>query len=271
MAFFLPYPFAKRFGLNMSQRTTAQSVARQVLRVSPPYSRGRGKVEPAKIFKPGAASVRVEQTGRGAVSVFARTGAFGALSGDVLVGALEFSNGDAYRDFLQGLPANTCNSRSGGWGGYPADRLTRVNDKLSALQASSNGAAQTVVANWEAKARTLIAQVDQFQKFDLGWNPFGCGRSDAREAQYKNALRALTAHLNTMFGMSVPAEPEEPEMEAEDDTAGDMFKLRKPKASQLTKDSGASAGGSGGASKWLLYGLGALVLGGGAYVIMKAK
>ena len=136
---------------------------------------------------------------------------------------------------------------------------------------SSNGAAQTVVANWEAKARSLIAQVDQFQKFDLGWNPFGCGRSDAREGQYKAALRALNAHLNTMFGMSVPAEPEEPEMELD-------VSEPKPKASQLTKGSGASAGGGGGggesgggASKWLLYGLGALVLGGGAYVIMKAK
>lgn len=283
MAFNLPYPFARRFGLNLVPRTSAQGVARQLFRVSPPFSRGKGTVEPTKMFGVNASNVRVDEGGYGAARVLSRSGAFGAFGafGNVLVSDLQFANGDAYRDFLQGLAScSGCDGRSGCWKGYPADRLQLVNDRLTALKSSSSGSALTWVTNWETAARALIGQVDQYQKFDMGFCIGCCGRSDAREAQFKNALRSLEGHLNKVLSVPVPKEPPEPTFDEEvlvDDAP--ITAKPKPSAKQLVKPTAATkiqettAGGTtarGSApSKWLLYGLGALVLAGGAYVVLK--
>ena len=262
MAFFLPYPFAKRFGLNMTQRTTPQAVARTLVRSTVPTL--------ALSFRPSVKAKAVALLASQAKTTEVRG------AGDFFPAGLN--------KLLQGrdAPASFFSDR-GGFGhlGTKVEEVTPATDVAGAeaqvaqleaeLQGHQNMLANAKVRRKDCNKVSVVSVVTggiTNLECILRWDGQVAWFND-RIIETEQALLMAQSNLSTL-------EIAEAQAAVKRDTSPLM--KPKPKASQLTKGSGASAGGGGGddesgggPSKWLLYGLGALVLGGGAYVIMKAK
>lgn len=202
-------------------------------------------------------------------------GRLGALGGSQL-GPLpvEFAEPGAYNEFFNpryGADGG-CDGREGLWDPPSEKVLAKVANKLAALQEAGDEQADA----WIATAKRLAASVDKMQKHDGG--AFQCGRSDARERQYRTAMTALKRHILSGTKLPDPVPETRPPVSVSVDTGGDTVVKPKPTASVMAKPRAdvstgraplVAATGSKLPLVPILAGVGLLVVGGAFFLLRK--